>query len=126
MNRPPRTPGIGLVAPSDRLVGAHRIRYLAAFLLLLAGAEAWVLTRTIALRAGRAAVHVEGASLAHALGLTDLAIWTEARYTRNPALADFFSAFQDHPGAIEHFPAGSIIAPPPHVGPPPALPEGPR
>ena len=126
MNRPPRTPGIGLVTPSARLVGAHRIRYLAAFLLLLAVAEIWVLTRTIALRAARATAHAEGANLASALGLTDLAIWTEARYTRNPALADFFSAFQDHPGAIEHFPAGSLIAPPTHAGPPPALPGGPR
>jgi hypothetical protein len=46
------------------------------------------------------------------LGLTDFAIWTEARYTRHPSQADFFSAFQDFPGALEHFPAGSIIAPP--------------
>ena len=45
------------------------------------------------------------------LGLTDLAIWTEARYTRHPSQTDFFSAFQDFPGAIDHFPAGSILAP---------------
>ena len=45
------------------------------------------------------------------LGLTDLAIWTEARYTRRPSQTDFFSAFQDFPGAIDHFPAGSILAP---------------
>jgi hypothetical protein len=45
------------------------------------------------------------------LGLTDLAIWTEARYTRHPSQADFFSAFQDFPGSLDHFPAGSIIAP---------------
>lgn len=45
------------------------------------------------------------------LGLTDLAIWTEARYTRHPSQADLFSAFQDFPGAIDHFPAGSILAP---------------
>lgn len=46
------------------------------------------------------------------LGLTDFAIWTEARYTRHPSQTDFFSAFQDFPGALEHFPAGAIIAPP--------------
>ena len=46
------------------------------------------------------------------LGLTDFAIWTEARYTRHPSQADFFSAFQDFPAALEHFPAGAIIAPP--------------
>lgn len=46
------------------------------------------------------------------LGLTDFAIWTEARYTRHPSQADFFSAFQDFPGALDYFPAGAIIAPP--------------
>lgn len=50
------------------------------------------------------------------LGLTDFAIWTEARYTRHPSQADFFSAFQDFPGSPDHFPAGSIIAPS-HVSP---------
>lgn len=49
--------------------------------------------------------------LAAALGLTDLAIWTEARYTRHPSQTDFFSPFQDFPGALEHFPAGAIISP---------------
>ncbi|MFH1217549.1 MAG: hypothetical protein V1706_13715 [Pseudomonadota bacterium] len=45
------------------------------------------------------------------LGLTDFAIWTEARYTRHPSQADFFSPFQDFPSSLEHFPAGSVIAP---------------
>lgn len=45
------------------------------------------------------------------LGLTDFAVWTEARYTRHPSQTDFFSAFQDFPGSPDHFPAGSIIAP---------------
>jgi len=44
------------------------------------------------------------------LGLTDLAIWSESRYTRHPSQADLFTAFQDYPGAFDHFPAGSIIA----------------
>lgn len=51
-------------------------------------------------------------ALVSQLGLTDYAIWTEARYTRHPSQADFFSAFQDFPAAFEHFPAGAIIAPP--------------
>jgi hypothetical protein len=46
------------------------------------------------------------------LELTDLALFTEARYTRNPSQADFHSAFQDHPVALEHFPTGSIVSPP--------------
>lgn len=45
------------------------------------------------------------------LGLTDLALWSEARYTRHPSQADLFTAFQDYPGAFDHFPAGSIISP---------------
>ena len=45
------------------------------------------------------------------LELTDLAIWTEARYTRHPSQTDFFTPFQDFPSSLEHFPAGSIIAP---------------
>ncbi len=45
------------------------------------------------------------------LGLTDLSIWSEARYTRHPSQADLFTAFQDYPGAFDHFPAGSIVGP---------------
>jgi hypothetical protein len=46
------------------------------------------------------------------LGLTDLCLLTEARYTRNPSQADLNTAFQDHPMSLEHFPAGSILGPP--------------
>jgi hypothetical protein len=46
------------------------------------------------------------------LELTDLCLFTEARYTRHPSQADLYSAFQDHPAALEHFPAGSIAGPP--------------
>jgi hypothetical protein len=51
-------------------------------------------------------------ALAGQLELTDLAVWTEARYTRHPSQADFFSPFQDFPSALEHFPAGSVVGPP--------------
>ncbi|MDW7773938.1 MAG: hypothetical protein SCH71_13705 [Desulfobulbaceae bacterium] len=51
-------------------------------------------------------------SLVQHLALTDFAIWTEARYTRHPSQTDFFSPFQEFPSALEHFPAGSVIAPP--------------
>ncbi len=47
------------------------------------------------------------------LTLTDLCLFTEARYTRNPALADFHAAFQDGPFSFEHFPSGSLAAPDP-------------
>lgn len=44
------------------------------------------------------------------LGLTDLCLATEARYTRHPAVSDSMAPFMDHPGAIEHFPTGSFWA----------------
>ncbi len=52
------------------------------------------------------------ASMVARLRLTDLALFTEARYTRHPSQADLHSAFQDHPLALEHFPTGSLIGPP--------------
>ena len=49
------------------------------------------------------------------LGLTDLCVATEARYTRHPAVSDPMAPFMDHPGAIEHFPTGSVWSPPPNL-----------
>lgn len=46
------------------------------------------------------------------LGLTDLCVATEARYTRHPAVSDPVVPFMDHPGAVEHFPTGSFWVPP--------------
>ena len=51
--------------------------------------------------------------IARELQLTDLCLFTEARYTRHPAMADLHAAFQDHPLALEHFPSGALV-PPPH------------
>lgn len=52
------------------------------------------------------------ASLVERLGLTDLCLFPEARYTRHLSQADRHSAFQDHPLAFEHFPSGSLVTPP--------------
>lgn len=52
------------------------------------------------------------AALVRRLDLTDLCLFTEARYTRHPSQADRFAAFQDHPVALEHFPSGSLVPPP--------------
>jgi len=66
-------------------------------------------------RYGQAAARTElpaMAAMARELMLTDLCIFTEARYTRNPAMADLFAPYQDHPVALEHFPSGSLVTPP--------------
>ena len=52
------------------------------------------------------------AGLVKEFRLTDLCLFTEARYTRNPSMADFHAPFQDHPGALDHFPSGSLVSPP--------------
>ena len=71
-----------------------------AVLALLAGA-----TLGDALLRGPAGQGAGGAgSIAGQWGLTDLALATAARYTRHPAVADRHAAFQDHPGALDHFP----------------------
>ncbi|MDP2158811.1 MAG: hypothetical protein Q8K68_14005 [Nitrospirota bacterium] len=44
-----------------------------------------------------------------ALKLTDLCLFTEARYTRHPSMADRNTAFQDYPFSFEHFPSGSLL-----------------
>ena len=64
-------------------------------------------------RAGSATALETTGRLVAQLGLTDLCLFTEARYTRHPSQADLQSAFQDHPLALEHFPSGGLL-PPPH------------
>jgi hypothetical protein len=67
-------------------------------------------------RSGEAAAGETNRRLVRQLKLTDLALWSEATYCRHPTQADRFAAWSDHPGALEHFPAGSIV-PPPQIGP---------
>ncbi len=57
----------------------------------------------------------EKQALVKTCGLTDLCLFTEARYTRHPAVSDLHSAFQDGPFSFEHFPSGSLIDPPAHL-----------
>jgi len=49
------------------------------------------------------------------LMLTDLCLFTEARYTRHLSQADLNTAFQDHPLSLEHFPSGSFTQPPERI-----------
>ena len=57
----------------------------------------------------------ENSRLVRELRLTDLCLFTEARYTRHPSQADLHSAFQDHPMSFEHYPSGSMVFPPQHL-----------
>lgn len=52
------------------------------------------------------------AEMVKSLQLTDLCLFTEARYTRHPSMADLHAPFQDHPLALDHFPSGSLVSPP--------------
>ncbi len=71
---------------------------------------------TLASAAGASTEHWTGnRQTVSALGLTDLCVVTEARYTRHLSQADGHAAFQDHPMALEHFPSGAILSPPPHL-----------
>jgi len=90
--------------PSARF-GAFLAVLLLLFLAMLADARRLAPPRQQE-QAGRAL-------LVQQLGLSDLALFTEARYTRHLSLADLHSPFQDHPLALDHFPSGSVVPPPP-------------
>lgn len=79
--------------------------------LLLAG-WAVMLAHAAWARHRDAARLVPARAVVQALDLTDMAWFTEARYTRHPGLADLHSAFQDGPGAPEHFPSGALVPAP--------------
>jgi hypothetical protein len=49
------------------------------------------------------------------LDLTDLALFTEASYTRHLSQTDFTTPLQDSPLSFEHFPSGSLVGPPAHL-----------
>lgn len=74
---------------------------------------------TLAILAGHAALasrepaggDAEALRLARRLRLTDLCLFTEARYTRHPAMADLHSPFQDAPASFDYFPSGSLLPP---------------
>ena len=86
------------------------------FLLFLLGVLALLeVARLHSLHRGRQrSEEVSGmAAMARRLGLTDVVLATDARYARHPSQADRFAPFQDHPTSLEHFPSGTLVAPPP-------------
>lgn len=68
-------------------------------------------THAAYLRGGRAPDIAETTAMVRRLELTDLCLFTEARYTRHPSQADLHAPFQDHPMSLEHFPSGSLLGP---------------
>lgn len=46
------------------------------------------------------------------LSLTDLCLFTDARYLRHLSQADIHAPFQDNPAAFDYFPSGSLVLPP--------------
>jgi hypothetical protein len=86
-----------------------------AVLVLALVALAWAATWLDGWRLNAGGDPYEARDLVQRLRLTDLALFNEARYTRHPSQADRHAAFQDHPMAMEHFPAGSLL-PPPQAG----------
>jgi hypothetical protein len=55
------------------------------------------------------------AEMVRRLQITDLCLFTDARYTRHPSMADLHTPFQDYPLSFEHFPSGSLVLPPEHL-----------
>ncbi|MBU0674742.1 MAG: hypothetical protein KJ950_08890 [Proteobacteria bacterium] len=82
-------------------------------LLLMASGAAW--GRAVQLRQESMESLGLNQAVTAGLGLTDLCIATEARYTRHPSISDPMAPFMDHPFAIEHFPTGSFWAVPSHI-----------
>jgi hypothetical protein len=54
----------------------------------------------------------EKTEIVRGLQLTDLCLFTEASYIRHLSQADLHTPFQDSPLSLEHFPSGSLVAPP--------------
>jgi hypothetical protein len=101
---------------SDRRLPPRGSSRAAALFVGLGGAFLAALAHAGLAGAAAESRRAETRALVADLGLTDLALFTEARYTRNPALADLHSAFQDGPLTFEHFPSGSLVAPPHDFG----------
>jgi hypothetical protein len=103
-------PIIILTTEMNRLM---KIRHSTAFAWITA--SNMLLLAVIVLFASKGENHVEAEmkrTLVRELQLTDLCIFTEARYTRHPAMADNHAPFQEHPTALDHFPSGSLLLPP--------------
>lgn len=89
-----------------------RCRFFGCLIVLEVAALAFLVAAGHFATGRMAPVRSDNRQLVQVFELTDLSIWTGARYTRHLSQADVFSAFQDSMGALERFPAG-VLAPPP-------------
>jgi hypothetical protein len=85
--------------------------YLALLLLLVIAGDGLLVRQLWHQRAVHDTEKHQIVKVVSSLGLSDLALSTEARYTRHPAASDPVVPFMDHPGALEHFPSGSYFQP---------------
>ncbi len=93
----------------------YRLRKAQVFLALIMGLLLlFGLTLADAMWRSRTIDQGANPALVQELGLSDLSLCTEARYTRHLSQADGHTSFQDHPAALEHFPTGSLLLPPTH------------
>ncbi|BDV42388.1 hypothetical protein GURASL_13110 [Geotalea uraniireducens] len=83
--------------------------YLAVTALLMVVLGLLALHARVRQRADRESL-ARSAGLVRRLGLTDLCLYTEARHTRHPAMADLHTPFQDGPLSLDHFPTGSLVS----------------
>lgn len=95
--------------------GWRRVDRIGALIAALALGWALAVGYTALSRPAQAARQARSADLVAAIGLTDLALFTEARFARHPAMADLHTAFQDSPMSFDHFPSASF-APRPAAG----------
>lgn len=87
------------------------IGYLCAVVVLLLLCDLLLVIGVRGKRADAFADYDTAGNIVRVLGLSDLALSTEARYTRHPASSDQLVPYMDHPGAFEHFPSGSFFHP---------------
>ncbi len=97
--------------PLHRLTTLRKAKVALALLTVLL--LLFVLTQMDAAWRSRDVADTSDRALARELGLSDLSLFTEARYTRHPSQADYHAPFQDHPAALEHFPSGALLLPVP-------------
>lgn len=96
---------------SERHLVGRRTRRWLALLALEAVAVGLIAVASAGGRGEKEAAREVQGALVSELGLTDLALWPAASYSRHPSLADRFAPHADHPAALEHLPAGSFVLP---------------